>query len=83
MAAQDRNLTDFSQDPTHTAFLNDCIGNVKNSSLEEWINRHFDLIEAALNHYQTHMTGDEYVLQAIRRCRAELIIANRLSEVAT
>lgn len=58
---------------------------VENESLEDWLNSWWDLLCAALNHYQNTLDpADEmevHTLEAIRRVRMEIVVGNRLSDV--
>ncbi len=63
----------------------DALADVEDESLEEWMNSWWDLLCAALNHYQNTMDpNDEFyvhTLEAIRRVRMQIVVANRLSDV--
>ena len=63
----------------------DALAAVQDRSLEDWLNSWWDLLCAALNHYQETLDpADEMevlTLEAIRRVRMEIVVANRLSDV--
>jgi len=63
----------FTSDTT----LNDCLNNVRDASLQEWVMRHFDLLLLALTRLETEDL-QPHVKECIRRCRIEICIANRL-----
>ena len=63
----------------------DALADVQGESLEDWMNSWWDLLCAALNHYQETLDpADEmevHTLEAIRRVRMQIVVANRLSDV--
>ncbi len=71
--------------PDATYSPKDALAAVEDRSLEDWLNSWWDLLCAALNHYQETMDpADEmevHTLEAIRRVRMEIVVGNRLSDV--
>lgn len=53
---------------------------VKDASLQEWINRWFDLLLEALDALEAKNKGGYYP-EAIKRCKAEIVISCRIDQL--
>ena len=62
----------------------DALAAVRDRDLEDWLNSWWDLLCAALNHYQETLDPNDemevHTLEAIRRVRMEIVVGNRLSD---
>ena len=62
----------------------DALAAVQDRDLEDWLNSWWDLLCAALNHYQETLDPNDemevHTLEAIRRVRMEIVVGNRLSD---
>ena len=61
-----------------TFTINDALRNCQDNDLREFLGRHWDLLVAALDAYYADHSNDLILANAIRRCRMEIIIGNRL-----
>ncbi len=62
----------------------EALANVRDATLEEWLNGNWDLLCTALNSYQSRLNpddwNDELTIEAIRRTRMQIVVGNRLSD---